>query len=106
MAREQVWAEFKAYWETADELLQKATKEELAAVARTLALQSALYAREYGRLPLPNLVELLTVTEIGNKELELLLDGTATLVSVLAGVSDGPEAGPGEPAVVIKKRGG
>lgn len=54
MKREKVFAEFRAYWQFADELLGKATKEQLAVVARILALQSAHYARKYGELPLPN----------------------------------------------------
>jgi hypothetical protein len=97
MKREQVFAEFRSYWETADELLHKATKEQLSAVARILALQSALYARTYGRVPLPKLFELLKISEIGDKELELLLDGTATLVGVLASVTGGPEEEPESP---------
>ena len=36
-----------------DELVKKATKEQLTEVARILALQSALDARKYGELPLP-----------------------------------------------------
>ena len=45
MKRDQVFAEFKAYWQIADELLGKATKEQLSTVARILALQSAHYER-------------------------------------------------------------
>jgi hypothetical protein len=41
MKKDQAYAEFKAYWQIADELLEKATKEQLSTVARLLALQSA-----------------------------------------------------------------
>jgi acetyl-CoA acetyltransferase len=97
MKRDQVFAEFKAYWQIADELLEKATKEQLSTVARILALQSAHYARKYGELPLPNLFELLKITEISPKELELLRDGTEALVGVLATVTDGLEDEPDSP---------
>jgi hypothetical protein len=97
MKRDQVFAEFKAYWQIADELLEKATKEQLSTVARILALQSAHYARKYGELPLPNLFELLKITEISQKELELLRDGTEALVGVLATVTDGLEDEPDSP---------
>jgi acetyl-CoA acetyltransferase len=97
MKRDQVFAEFKAYWQIADELLEKATKEQLSTVARILALQSAHYARKYGELPLPNLFELLKITEISQKELDLLRDGTEALVGVLATVTDGLEDEPDSP---------
>jgi len=97
MKRDQVFAEFKAYWQIADELIEKATKEQLSTVARILALQSAHYARKYGELPLPNLFELLKITEISQKELELLRDGTEALVGVLATVTDGLEDEPESP---------
>jgi hypothetical protein len=97
MKRDEVFAEFKAYWQIADELLEKATKEQLAVVARILALQSAHYARMHGEVPLPNVFELLKITEIGEKELELLRDGTEALVGVLATVTDGLEGEPESP---------
>ena len=97
MKSDQLLAEFKAYWRIADELLEKATKEQLSTVARILALQSAHYARTYGELPLPNLFELLKITEISQKELELLRDGTEALVGVLATVTDGLEDEPESP---------
>ena len=97
MRKDEVFAEFRAYWQIADELIEKTTKEQLATVARILALQSAHYARKHGELPLPNLFELLKITEIGEKELELLRDGTEALVGVLATVTDGLEDEPDSP---------
>jgi hypothetical protein len=97
MKSDQLLAEFKAYWRIADELLEKATKEQLSTVARILALQTAHYARTYGELPPPNLFELLKITEISQKELELLRDGTEALVGVLATVTNGLEDEPESP---------
>lgn len=82
-------AEFKAYWKLSEELVGKATKEQLAEVARILALQSAHYARKYGELPLPSLLELLKATQVDRPKVELLRDGTQAFVGVLAVVVGG-----------------
>jgi len=84
-------AEFKAYWKLSDELIEKATKEQLVEVARILALQSAHYARKYGEFPLPTLFELLKATRLDPPKLQLLRDGTEAFVGVLAVVVGGIE---------------
>ena len=98
------FAEFKAYWKLAEEMIAKATKEEVAEVARILALQSAAYARKFGDLPLEDHYEYLKATERdmaravagedGGKMVGLLRDGAVALVGVLAVVAEGigPEA--------------
>ena len=48
-------------------------------------------ARRYGELPLPNLFEVLKLTEIRQKELKLLRNGAEALVAVPAMVTDGVE---------------
>jgi len=86
---DETFAEFKAYWNLSDELVEKATKEQLAEAARILALQSAHYARKYGELPLPSLFELLKATQLDRPKVELLRDGTQAFVGVLAVVVGG-----------------
>jgi hypothetical protein len=86
---DEIFAEFKAYWKLSEELIGKATKEQLAEVARILALQSAHYARKHGELPLPSLFELLKATELDPAKVELLRDGTEAFVGVLAVVTGG-----------------
>ena len=81
--------EFKAYWKLSEELIAKATKEQLAEVARILALQSAHYARQYGELPLPSLFSLLKATQLDADKVRLLRDGTEAFVGVLAVVVGG-----------------
>ena len=81
---DETFAEFRAYWKLSDELVEKATKEQLAEVARILALRSAHYARKYGELPLPSLFELLKATQIDRTKVDLLRDGTQAFVGVLA----------------------
>jgi len=94
---DQVFAEFNAYWKLSDELVQKATKEQLAETARILALQSAHYARKYGELPLPALFELLKATDLDSPKIALLRDGTEAFVGVLAVVVGGIEDEPDDP---------
>lgn len=45
-------------------MIAKTSKDDLAEVARILAMQSAHYARKYGELQLPDLVNLLSATHI------------------------------------------
>lgn len=75
--------EFKAYWQLSEELIADASKDNLAEVARMLALQAAQYARKYGELQLPDMVSLLTASSVDEESLGLLRDGTEALVGVL-----------------------
>ena len=88
---DETFAEFKAYWTLSEELVEKATKEQLAETARILALQSAHYARKYGELPLPSIFELLKTTQVDRSRIEMLRDGTQAFVGVLAVVVGGIE---------------
>ncbi len=74
--------EFRAYWKLSEELIANASKEDIAEVARILAMQAAHYARKHGELPIPDLTHLLTQTNA--QDLGLLRDGTEALVGVLA----------------------
>jgi hypothetical protein len=76
--------EFRAYWQLSEEMIAGATKEDLAEVARILAMQSVHYARKYGELPIPDLAHLLTSTTDDDGSVGLLRDGTEALVGVLA----------------------
>lgn len=81
--------EFKAYWQLSEEMIADATKEDLAEVARILAMQAAHFARKYGELQLPDLAHLLSATTIDDGNVSLLRDGTEALVGVLAMVTGG-----------------
>jgi hypothetical protein len=81
--------EFKAYWQLSEEMIADATKEDLAEVARILALQAAHFARKYGELQLPDLAHLLSATTVDDGSVSLLRDGTEALVGVLAMVTGG-----------------
>lgn len=79
--------EFRAYWQLSEELIADATKDDLAEVARILALQAAHYARKYGEAQLPDLAHLLSATTLDDQSVGLLRDGTEALVGVLAMVT-------------------
>ena len=91
--------EFKAYWAVAEDMISKATKEEVAEVARILALQSAAYARKFGDLPVEDHLAYLKATNTdlvraiagddGGKTIGVLRDGAIALVGVLAVVAEG-----------------
>lgn len=70
-------------------MISDATKDDLAEVARILALQAAHYVRKYGEMQLPDLTQLLTATSLDDDGVGLLLDGTEALVGVLAMVTGG-----------------
>lgn len=53
-------------------MITSATKEEIAEVARILAMQSAHYARKYGEMELPDLAHLLSATTIDDDNVALL----------------------------------
>jgi hypothetical protein len=90
--------EFKAYWAVAEELIAKATKEQVAEVARILALQSAAYAQKFADLPLDDHLGYLKATDTelaraivgddGGKTVGVLRDGAVALVGVLAVVAE------------------
>jgi hypothetical protein len=81
--------EFKAYWQLSEELIADASKDDLAEVARILALQAAQYARKYGELQWPDLAGLLTASRLDEESVGLLRDGTVALVGVLGLVMRG-----------------
>jgi len=86
-ADDPIFQEFQAYWQMSEEMIANATKDDLAEVARILAMQAAHYARKYGEMQLPDLAHLLSATTVDNDSVGLLRDGTEALVGVLAMVS-------------------
>lgn len=84
---DKTFQEFRAYWQLSEEMIADATKEDLAEVARILALQAAHYARKYGETPLPDLNHLLTSSLQDEASIALMRDGTEALVGVLAMVT-------------------
>ena len=84
--------DFTAYTRIADELIDKATKDELADVARLLALNIGWYHEKVGDVPQDILLRLVRAETLGDEAQRLLLHGMQNLVSALGevmGVGDG-----------------
>ncbi len=86
-AKNVTFQEFRSYWKLSEEMIADATKEDIAEVARILAMQAAHFARKYGEMQLPDLTHLLSSTAVNEDSIGLLRDGTEALVGVLAMVT-------------------
>ncbi len=68
-------------------MIADATKEDIAEVARILAMQAAHYARQFGELAIPDLAHMLSATTLDEESIGLLRDGTESLVGIMAMVT-------------------
>ena len=78
--------DFISYAFTADELIAKASKEQLAEVAKLLALNIGWYHQRYGDVPQDELLAMVQGETLGDDGKRLLLHGMENLVSALAEV--------------------
>jgi len=84
-----IFQEFRGYWQLSEEMIAKASKDELAETARILAMQAAHMTRKYGEQPMPDYVNLLSAANLDDESIALLRDGAEAFVGVLATVSSG-----------------
>ena len=84
-----VFQEFIGYWQLSEEMIAKASKDDLAETARILAMQAAHMTRKYGEQPLPDLAHLLSASTLDDESIALMRDGAEAFVGVLATVSGG-----------------
>ena len=84
-----VFQEFLGYWRLSEEMISKASKEDLAETARILAMQAAHMTRMYGEQPMPDFANLLSAANLDDESIALLRDGAEAFVGVLATVSSG-----------------
>jgi len=78
--------DFTAYARLADELIEKATKDQLADAVRLLALNIGYYHERYGDVPQEELLKMVRAETLDEDGKRLLLHGMQNLVSVLAEV--------------------
>jgi hypothetical protein len=78
--------DFIAYAVAADELIAKASKDELAEVAKLLALNIGWYRQRYGDVPQEELLAMVRAETLGDDGKRLLLNGMENLVSALVEV--------------------
>ena len=81
--------EFIGYWRLSEEMVTKASKEEVVETARILAMQVAHFTRKYGEQALPDFSHFLSASTVDNESVSLLRDGSEAFVGVLATVSGG-----------------
>ena len=84
-----VFREFLGYWRLSEEMIAKASKEELVETARILAMQVAYVTRKYGEQKLPDMSRFLSASTVDSDSVALLRDGAEAFVGVLATVSSG-----------------
>ncbi len=75
--------EVATYPAASDALLEQATKEEIAEVARVLALRLAHYRQRYGDVSVEKSLEMLRTEKISDEMAKVLADGFGVLVEVL-----------------------
>ena len=74
---------FVTYLGVSDTLIEQATKEEVAEVARVLALHVAHYRQRYGDVSIEESLELLRTEKVSDEMAKVLADGFGVLVEVL-----------------------
>lgn len=77
---------FKQYYNLADQLIEKSTKDDIAETARLLAMNLAHYQSKYGTLPLDETLAMIGMTKPNDEQVKLLSDGMEILVGVLGSV--------------------
>ena len=79
--------DFPAYTRLADQLIERATREQLADVARLLALNIGWYQQRYGEVPQETLLKMVKAETLDEETLALLSAGMQNLVSALLEVT-------------------
>ena len=74
---------FIAVLQASDTLIEQATKEDVAEVARVLALHVAHYRRRYGDIPVDESLALFRVEKLDDDTAGNLADGFDVLIEVL-----------------------
>ncbi len=74
---------FVTYLAASDALIEQATKEEIAEVARVLALHVAHYRARYGDVSIEESLEMLRAEKVSDEQAKVLADGFGVLVEVL-----------------------
>ena len=77
---------FAQYNKLSDQLIEKASKDDIAECARLLALNVAHYQSKYGELPLEEKLAMIGMTKPNEEQLQLMTDGMKILVGLLGNV--------------------
>ena len=80
---------FQQYYNLADQLIEKSSKEEIAECAKLLALNVAHYQSKFGELPMEEKLAMLGMNYPNEEQLRLVTSGMEILVGVLGNVIAG-----------------
>lgn len=69
-----------------DQLIEKATKQELAETARLLAVNLSHYQMKYGELPLEETLAMINIEKPNAEQTDMLVNGMENLVGLLGNV--------------------
>jgi hypothetical protein len=79
----QAFERFAALLSASDTLIEQASKEEVAEVARVLALHVAHYQTKHGAIPVAESLELMLTETIHDDQAKALADGFEVLITVM-----------------------
>lgn len=79
----QEFERFAAYLKLSDQLIEQASKDEVAEVARVLALHVARYQTKYGAIPVEESLQLMLTETIDDDQAKTLADGFEMLITVM-----------------------
>lgn len=80
------FATFKQYYNLADQLIEKSSKDDIAETARLLAMNLAHYQSKYGAIPLEDTLAMIGMEKPNDNQIQLLSDAMEILVGVLGNV--------------------
>ena len=78
--------ELSHLYDLTDQLIEKATKQEIAETARLLAVNLSHYQMKYGDLPLDETLAMINIEKPNAEQTVMLVNGMENLVGVLANV--------------------
>lgn len=78
--------ELAHYYNLADQLIEKASKQDIAETARLLAVNLAHYKMKYGELPLDETLAMIDMDKPNSEQTQLLVNGMETLIGVLGNI--------------------
>jgi hypothetical protein len=83
----QAFERFAAYLKLSDQLIEQASKEEVAEVARVLALHVAHYQTKHGAIPVKESLQVMLTETINDEQAKTLADGFEVLIEVMKSVA-------------------
>lgn len=78
--------ELAHYYNLADQLVEKASKNDIAETAKLLALNLAHYKMKYGELPLNETLAIININKPNAEQINMLASGMEDFIGVLGNI--------------------